>query len=193
MKRKLLPFLTLMLCASSLVAQTAFSSSSSSASTSAIQADYSYTTFRQEQSENKRAQGVYFELFGTGLTYSFNYDTRFQNRQDGLGGRVGVSYYAIDGNSLFTLPVSLNYLLGKNGHYFELGAGATFISGTVDDEGEIFFIGSDKAKTVTGNLIFGYRKQPVDGGFLFRAGFAPLIAEGNFIPYWPYVSFGYSF
>src|SRR5690606_26814841 len=178
MKKNLLAILTAALCVSSLSAQSTLTYNSAQNMSSNNNDKSGYLAFLQDQTESKRKQGVFFELFGTGLTYSFNYDTRFQNRPDGLGGRVGVSYYAIDGNSLFTLPVSLNYLLGKNGHYFEVGAGATFISGTVDDEGEIFFIESDKAKTVTGNLIFGYRKQPLDGGFLFRAGFAPLIAEG---------------
>ncbi|MVZ60413.1 hypothetical protein [Sphingobacterium humi] len=153
-----------------------------------------YNSYRSQQYEDKRAQGVFFEVLGTGLAYSFNYDTRFQNRRDGIGGRVGISYYSMDGVSLFTLPVSLNYLLGKNGHYFEMGAGATYVNANeegVEEGGDVFIV--ESGSTVVGNMVFGYRKQPVDGGFLFRAGFAPLFKSGDFLPYWPYVSFGFSF
>jgi hypothetical protein len=31
---------------------------------------------------NKRAQNIHFELLGPGGLYSFNYDTRFNKRQD---------------------------------------------------------------------------------------------------------------
>lgn len=192
MKKNLLAILTAALCVSSLSAQSTLTYNGAQNMSSNKNDKSGYLAFRQDQTESKRKQGVFFEILGTGLTYSFNYDTRFQNRPDGLGARIGLSYYAIDGEKLFTLPVGLNYLLGKNGHYFEMGAGATFISVTEED-GEIFFVDSDSNTTITGNLVFGYRKQPVDSGFLFRAGFAPLITSGNFIPYWPYVSFGYSF
>jgi hypothetical protein len=46
---------------------------------------------------------------------------------------------------------------------------------------------------VLGTLNFGYRYQPVDGGFSFRAGVSPIITSDQFLPYWPYLSFGYSF
>lgn len=146
--------------------------------------------------EGRRAQNVYFEAFGPGVTYSFNYDTRFQKTKNGLGGRIGASYVSVDGSSIFTLPVGLNYLLGKNGNYFEMGLGATFLSINGNEDGgdnEIFFYEGEKNSTVIGNMTFGYRRQPVDGGFSFRAGFAPVFGSGSFIPYWPYIGFGYAF
>jgi hypothetical protein len=141
----------------------------------------------------RRAQSVFFEVLGAGGTYSFNYDTRFQNTLNGLGGRVGVSYLAVDGNGLFTAPVMLNYLLGKNGKYFEMGLGATYVGFNANDRGqndEVLFIDSDG---FFGTMNFGYRKQPVDGGFMFRAGVTPIFNKNNFIPYYGYISFGYSF
>jgi hypothetical protein len=142
----------------------------------------------------ERAQSVYFEVLGAGGTYSFNYDTRFQNTLNGLGGRVGLSYIAADGNSVFSVPVMLNYLLGKNGKYFEMGIGATYIGFDADlkdnNENEVLFIDGDG---FFGTMNFGYRKQPVDGGFMFRAGIAPVFGKGNFIPWWPYLSLGFSF
>lgn len=140
-----------------------------------------------------RAQSIYFELFGAGGTYSFNYDTRFQNTLNGLGGRVGMSYIAVDGNSVFSAPVMLNYLLGKEGKYFEMGLGATvisFSSAESAEDNDVLFIDES---SLFGTMVIGYRSQPVDGGFMFRGGLAPLFGQGNFIPYYPYLSLGYSF
>ena len=136
----------------------------------------------------RKAQAIFFELFGAGLTYSFNYDTRFQQSRDGLGGRIGISYISIDdaSNSFLTIPAQLNYLLGNNNKYFEMGIGATYISSATD-----FLIDGDNG--VLGTMTFGYRLQPEDSGFLFRATVSPIFANGTFIPYWFGVSFGYAF
>ncbi|MFZ4263421.1 hypothetical protein ACFRAE_15380 [Sphingobacterium sp. HJSM2_6] len=143
-----------------------------------------------------RKQSLFFEVLGPGVTYSFNYDTRFQKTNNGLGGRIGVSYLGgADDIKVFTVPVVLNYLLGKKGNYFELGAGATFVNVSSDFESgsDVLFLENGNESTVLGTLNFGYRRQPVDGGFTFRAGFSPVFGQGNFIPYWPYIGFGYSF
>ena len=157
---------------------------------------------------NKKARSVYFEALGPGAAYSFNYDTRFKNRQDGLGGRAGISYFASSEDKLFTVPIVINYLLGKEGKYFEVGAGATFYNlnsdGYADFFGrkDYFYLNPDgtypaavrSTETgVYGSLNFGYRYQPVNGGFSFRGGFSPIFSSHEFIPYWPYLSFGYSF
>ena len=69
------------------------------------------------------AKSMYFELGGPGLA-SINFDTRFSARQDGLGGRIGVGGFSIDGSSIVFIPVGLNYLIGKETkNYIELGAG----------------------------------------------------------------------
>lgn len=138
-----------------------------------------------------RAQSLYFELLGPGITYSFNYDTRFQNTLNGLGGRAGLSYIAADGSTVFSAPLMLNYLLGKEGRYFEMGLGATYISFTGDsNENDVLFVDESQ---VFGTMVFGYRRQPVDGGFMFRAGISPIFGKGNFIPYYGYLSLGYTF
>ncbi len=140
-----------------------------------------------------RAQSVYFELLGPGLTYSFNYDTRFQNSLNGLGGRAGLGYIAVEGNSVLSVPVMVNYLLGKEGKYFEMGLGATYIgfnSAQSASTNEVLFIDDSQ---VFGTMVFGYRRQPVDGGFLFRVGLSPVFGSGNFIPYYGYIAFGYAF
>lgn len=140
-----------------------------------------------------RAQSIYFELLGPGITYSFTYDSRFQNTLNGLGGRAGVGYIAVDGNTVFSAPFMLNYLLGKEGKYMEMGLGASYISFSTTesaDESGVMFVDESQ---LFGTMVFGYRSQPVDGGFMFRAGVSPIFGRGNFIPYWFYLSFGYSF
>ncbi|HWR33277.1 MAG TPA: hypothetical protein VN451_07125, partial [Chitinophagaceae bacterium] len=44
---------------------------------------------------NIKAQSVFFELGGPGLA-SFNFDSRFSSKQDGIGGRIGVGGFSID-------------------------------------------------------------------------------------------------
>ncbi len=140
------------------------------------------------------AKSTYVELGGAGLA-SVNYDMRFMKKNDGLGFRVGIGGFTVadgfsDGRtSLLLFPVGLNYLLGKDDkNFFELGAGATFISLSDTYSG-----GSDRFTSTFGHLYFGYRLQPKNGGFLFRAGLTPIFAEGSFIPYWAGISFGYKF
>lgn len=139
---------------------------------------------------SQAAKSIYFELGGPGLA-SFNFDTRFTNKEDGIGGRVGVGGFSIDGTGAVFFPIQINYLLGKdNKNYFEFGGGVTpvIISGDlIDDDGNDRFTGT------FGHLTFGYRMQPLNGGFTFRAFISPVFGEGGFLPYYGGVSFGYKF
>jgi hypothetical protein len=142
----------------------------------------------QVVSHAQAGKAVFFELGGPGLA-SINFDTRFTGKQDGIGGRVGVGGFSVDGNGIVFVPIGVNYLLGKDDkHYFELGGGftPTFASGDdVDDDG--------KFTTTFGHLMFGYRLAPAEGGFTFRAFISPVFGKGFFIPYYGGVSFGYKF
>ncbi len=154
----------------------------------------SFSSFSQYY-ENERTQGrgVYLELLGNGLTYSFNYDQRFSQSLDGLGFKAGFSYISLDGSSLSTIPFGLNYLLGKNGKYFETGIGATYLVAADNS----YSFGPRNNGVVgdglIGNLIFGYRSEPVDGGFLFRATVTPMFGAGFFFPFYGGISLGYAF
>lgn len=133
------------------------------------------------------AKSIHFEIGGPGLA-SFNFDTRFGPKEDGIGGRLGIGGFAIDGESVIFVPVGVNYLLGKDTkNYFELGAGVTpvFVSADLAD--------GDTFSSTFGHLLFGYRMQPQDGGFTFRAFISPVFGDGFFIPYYGGVSFGYKF
>jgi hypothetical protein len=147
--------------------------------------------------QSPRAQSFYLEILGAGGSYSANYDTRFGNQQNGWGARFGLGYHAIDRNSLFSAPVMVNYLAGKNGKYFEIGMGATYLSIKDKDNpnrgsNNDFFI-FDYGDRFMGTMNIGFRKQPIQNGVIFRVGISPVFGQGNFLPYWPYVSLGYKF
>ncbi|MEN9572114.1 MAG: hypothetical protein RL172_3345 [Bacteroidota bacterium] len=135
------------------------------------------------------AKSVYVELGGPGLA-SINYDMRLQKKEDGFGFRAGVGGFNIDGTSALFVPVGLNYLLGKDQkNYFEFGGGITIVSMSDD-----YYSDNDgNFSTTFGHLYFGYRLQPKNGGFLFRAGITPVFNNNGFIPYYAGISFGYKF
>jgi len=141
--------------------------------------------------EGTRAQNVFVEVGGQGLLFTANYDSRFSNRRDGLGGRVGIGYLSEGGDNITTIPVSLNYLLGNGGkHFFEIGLGANILATGGNDE-SIFF--DDNSSNVVGTMSFSYRLQPVNTGFSFRAGLTPVFSGDFFMPYYGGLSLGYSF
>ena len=141
---------------------------------------------------------VYSELGGPGVLMSVNFDSRFKcNERLGLGFRAGVGFdigeFGMKQNiqTYYTIPVGLNYVLGKSNsnHTFEVGAGVTFLTREV-----VLFV-SDKYRAgyAIGHLNFMYRFMPVNGGFSFRIGLAPVIGTaGEFFPMVA-VSIGYVF
>ncbi len=138
----------------------------------------------------KRAQNVFVELGGQGVLFSANYDTRFGARRNGLGGRVGIGYLAVDGVNITNIPVSLNYLLGKEKNFFEIGLGATVLAAGSTNE-DILFEGNSSG--VLGTMSFMYRLQPVESGFSLRVGLTPIFNSSVFLPYFAGVSLGYTF
>ncbi|AWW31947.1 hypothetical protein DN752_18385 [Echinicola strongylocentroti] len=144
-----------------------------------------------QERKSPRSENIYAELGGPGL-FTFNYDTRFNSESNGLGARVGVGYIGVDGYSLLSIPIGLNYLMGneEEGKYFEVGINGAYTSSSdnwYEDEED------PDGSHVLGSLVFGYRKQPMDGGFTFRAGLSPYFGPNYFFPFVPYVSFGYAF
>lgn len=141
--------------------------------------------------DDSRAQNVFVEAGGQGLLFTANYDTRFGNRRNGLGGRIGIGYIAVDDDNATTIPASLNYLLGNGGkHFFEIGLGATALITSGKDD-SFFFDGNES--NVIGTMSFSYRLQPVDSGFSFRAGLTPIFNADFFVPYYGGLSLGYTF
>jgi len=145
------------------------------------------------KSQAQSAKAVYAEIGGPGLA-SANFDMRFSNREVGLGGRIGVGGFSVSDDfsgrtSVFTVPVGINYLLGKDGkNYFEIGAGFTYIGANSKDEFD-----SENFSSSFGNITLGYRLAPAKGGFMFKAEITPIFGNGFFVPYWAGVGFGYKF
>ena len=93
----------------------------------------------------------------------------------------------------------LNYLMGKDGNYFEIGLGAAYAYyqentdiGTGCGCGTSEDLFSGEGSQLIGTVTIGYRWQPTDGGFMFRVGLSPAFNKEEFIPFWPYLSLGYT-
>lgn len=154
--------------------------------------------FAQESSTvapvTSRAQNVFIELGAQGLTFTANYDSRFFRKRDGLGGRAGIGYLSFNEERVTSIPLALNYLLGKNGKYLELGVGTTLFYSTGFKK--VFSMNNKKKEyegEVVGTMSFFYRVQPEDSGFAFRIGLSPVFGEDFFIPYFGGLSLGYTF
>lgn len=158
---------------------------------SVLVAALGFTTPTAAQSYSQNS--VYVELLGNGIFYSVNYDRRFSNH---FSGRAG--FMVINGQSeqptddqigVAILPVTGNYLAGSGSHRLELGAGLLFgvAGGDLEEYGTVSGAGVAGVTTT-----FGYRYQPLDGGFLFRVGLTPFYSDGR-PQLWGGLSLGYAF
>jgi hypothetical protein len=91
---------------------------------------------------------------------------------------------------VITIPAQINYVFGKaeSPHTFEAGAGITYVGKELD----ILNYYDNKTSNFFGTASFMYRRQPVNGGFMWRVGFTPLIAKGYIQPS-AGIGVGYSF
>ena len=158
------------------------------------------------QDENIANKGFYTELGGPGLIMSANFDARFKpGERLGFGYRLGAGFcvhdFADDINewgyrenvtrTYYSIPVGFNYLFGKRNSsaIFEVGGGVTFLTRKVS----LFYYDVEKPGNLIGFATFMYRRMPVNGGFMFRIGFTPVIGtSGDLFPMGA-VGFGYAF
>ena len=161
---------------------------------------------KYNSSEKTIAQTSFFaEAGGPGIMFSANIDKRFNMSHYGLGGRIGLGfvsayddyydpmtgvYYGGNERSAITLPVQVNYIFSKGNspHTFEVGAGATYVTKKL----QIMNFYDDKRTQFFGTFAFMYRRQPVNGGFSWRAGFTPIFGKSYIQPFGA-VSVGYNF
>ena len=136
-------------------------------------------------------QAVYFQLGGSGPIISVNYDRRFSNRVNGFGFAAGIGFWAesdfYGSTSMFSIPVSLNYLIGRRNDFVELAAGTTYISANAT-----IFDDNDHGSGFIHHVNVGYRHQPATGGFFFRGGVSPLFFQSEYHTSF-YLGFGYNF
>lgn len=142
-----------------------------------------FTTFAKAQ---KPAMSIYGELGGPGLA-SINFDTRFEAKNGGIGGRIGIGGFSIDGTGALFVPIQVNYLIGKDDkNFFEVGGGVTYVN---ENDNSI----DGNFSSTFGHLWMGYRLQPKTEGVIFRAGICPIFGNGFFVPYYFGLSVGYKF
>lgn len=149
------------------------------------------------------------EAGGAGIMFSANLDARFKKTRFGWGGRAGIGFVSAwddyydpitmtwsGGNerSAITLPVQVNYVFGKNNspHTFEAGGGVTYVSRKLNIMNFSYWYDIDRRTQFFGTFAFMYRRQPINGGFSWRAGFTPIFAKDYIQPFGA-VSVGYNF
>lgn len=140
------------------------------------------------------SHSIFLEGLGNAGLYSVNYDHRFASS---LSLRAGFSIVGATDQqtrqevSLLIVPVTFNYLAGGANHNLEMGIGPLFAAGSVDDveTGSDAGISSGLAGVTS---TFGYRYQPADGGFVFRAGLVPFYSADEF-QLWAGISVGMAF
>jgi hypothetical protein len=125
-----------------------------------------------------RPKTMFLELGGAGIALTLNYDTRFGNTRDKWGYRVGAGYYNTGANSVFSVPLQVNYLYGFNqggggSSFLELGAGTTFVHSNGSTNGTVFQF--DNVTGFCATATIGYRYQQDNGGINFRIGFVPIL------------------
>ena len=150
--------------------------------------------FAVDASAQEARNAAYVELGGSAIVLSANYERRFAPQ---WYGRIGLSVVTSESESTgdtdttLVVPLTASYLTRPaSNHHFEAGGGITIAGGdrqdlfdSADTEGDF------STAVITG--IAGYRYQPPDGGFVFRAVFTPVAGGGDFLP-WFGVSFGYA-
>ncbi len=155
---------------------------------------FSAPVLGQSERESVGQNALYAELFGPGMSLSFNYDVRFSKSNDGLGARLGIGGFKFNDVNILTVPIGINYLIGNESKFFEFG-----INGVYSSNGFFLFDDDDEnAGDVVGMLTLGFRRQLPGKGFHFRASLNPVFgADENdelfFFPFYGGVSMGYSF
>lgn len=143
-------------------------------------------------------KSVFLEIGGNGMLLSVNFDSRLNKSEKGLGYRVGIGGLPPTGDGyystpfLLTIPVGVNYLVGKAPDYFESGLGLTYMytSNAISP----IFIGHEAE--VSGSFVsvipsIGYRHAKTGKGFQYRVFLSPTISKGA--AFWAGFSLGFKF
>jgi len=155
----------------------------------------SFSQFEHKPFTNK---SIYAEIGGPGIL-SLNFDARFnKNSSKGFGYNFGFGQFSASGflsnSSVITFPVGVNYLYSNNiKNNFEIGTGFTTI--TTNFQSNLFNNENEKLKFTNafGYFTIGYRRQPIDNGFIFRITLNPLFDFNSIYPTYGGNSFGYKF
>ncbi|MEJ7779649.1 MAG: secretin and TonB N-terminal domain-containing protein [Daejeonella sp.] len=138
----------------------------------------------------RRNKSVFVELLGNGALISGNFDMRLKpDRNDGFGIRAGAGL----SGKYITVPLGLNYIVGKKRSGFETGIGITpAIYTGANPQDLIGDPNGSKRLDAAGFLSAGYRLQSTNG-FMLRANAAVAFTRSYFVFAWPGLSLGYRF
>ena len=158
--------------------------------------------------EREAKNAIYLDLLGPGLLYSINYDRMIT---DEFSARIGFSYFGVGASatdstgattasasfSYWAVPITASYLgIGSDTNMLELGAGASILnfsgSGLIESDDADVGAGAS-VTTLSATAMVGYRRQPADGGFVFRVGLSPVMTFGAGMLPWGYLSLGAAF
>jgi hypothetical protein len=85
---------------------------------------------------------------------------------------LALGFFGGSGGGILTVPIGLNYLVGKSPNFLEAGFGYTYATIT----------GGDGLISGSGSLFFpsiGYRYQQIGNGLMARIVISPAIAANN--------------
>lgn len=147
-------------------------------------------------------KNITIELAGSHILWGLNYDMRFERgRNDGFGFKVGVGGAQVNlesedtslGATYLSIPVEVNYILGKRRSGLVTGLGLLTGHGKLKGQSpdDNFNFGGTGILSAYANI--GYRLQPLNSGFTFQVNVNPhLFRNGALLPYFG-ISLGYGF
>lgn len=172
----------------------------------------SLLNFNLIHSQTNKAS-IFGELFGASTTFGIHFDSRF-NSETNWGGRLGVGFTESKSQDFFksapertrgwSFPIAVNYLLGKNGHYAEIGIGVSYGLYNCKYHDKVGHEIEESKSGSFGFLDLGYRYQR-ENGIVIRIGISPGVAldmydEDGITEHgvdraavvYPYISFGFN-
>jgi hypothetical protein len=148
-------------------------------------ADSSLQTKETKTTQRPR-QVVYVLAGGAAPFFSVMYDRRIFKTPNGLGFAVGFGGYFDENNSLRSMPITINYLFGKETHFLELGISTSYVNGPTK-----LFVGEATYDKFIFIGTIGYRYQTAKG-FFGNIGFDPLHTGKKYYNS-GHIGIGYSF
>jgi len=141
---------------------------------------------------NSCHKNIYVEFLGSSILTGISYDMRLNKGvMDGIGVRAGIGGLNVDGTDdqgnfydigLVTIPIEFNHLVGKGKHSFQSCVGILPAYATVGGAGDFSdnqWVEVDGFGLVGGFMFLGYRRQPLENGFMFQAQLNPMIVRGQ--------------
>ena len=162
-----------------------------------------------QHKDDYASQGHYknftLAISGVNITQGLHYDMRFKKGQpNGLGFKAGVGGFSVRRivrvrnveEGLLSLPIQLNYIVGKKRHGLELGLGVLPAFATVDNT-EIAFgnerIAINDFEMIGSLATIGYKFQPRKNGIAFGINYNTVVTPNSGIQSYLGVQIGISF